>query len=218
MPLLAVWPSNALADREPRSVAVPLHAAPRPPGQIPALHACARHNPRMAEPVIPPSTDAGGWLTRPGELQPPVVSMAPIYRKGGIRVHQCCRGVTCRANGQGLRCGDTSLGSPATSGGTWSSPGIVGSETSNGKRLGNISPSTASDQCMRLASAGFQTCGSSSLRRCSGVSGSRSSTSGGYGGSCHRRAAAERVSPDGLAARIRTQRCGPRPSRRRVRH
>jgi len=48
------------------------------------------------------------------------------------------------------------------------------------KRLGNTSPSMASDQCMRPAMAGFQTCDSSSSRRCSGVSGSRSSTSRRY--------------------------------------
>ena len=49
-----------------------------------------------------------------------------------------------------------------------------------GKRLGNTSPSTAPGQCMRSASAGFQMCGSRSSRRCSGVSGSRSSTSRRY--------------------------------------
>lgn len=39
---------------------------------------------------------------------------------------------------------------------------------------------TSPDQCTRPASAGFQRCGSSSSRRCSGVSGSRSSTSRRY--------------------------------------
>lgn len=48
------------------------------------------------------------------------------------------------------------------------------------KRLGNTSPCRPAGQCTRPVSAGFQTCGSSSSRRCSGVSGSRSSTSRRY--------------------------------------